>query len=228
MRDLERVSIVGAGRLGSAIAAALRADGVVVEGPLRRGELPGPDAGVVLLCVPDREIAEAAAGIPAGPVIGHCSGATTLAPLGSRPAFSLHPLMTVPADGHADFRGVACAIAGHPVAARLAARLGMRPIAVADPDRAAYHAAASMASNFLVALEEAATRLGRTAGLDRADLVPLVRATVENWARLGPDALTGPAARGDLATLERHRETIRDRAPDLLALYDEMVEVIRR
>ena len=228
MPELGQVAIVGAGRLGTALAAALRASGVDVAGPLRRGEQPGPDVAVVLLCVPDRVIGEVATTIPVGPLVGHCSGATTLEPLAGHDCFSLHPLMTVPADGHADFRGVACAIAGHPVAARLAARLGMRPITVADPDRAAYHAAASMASNFLVALEEAATRLGRTAGLDRADLVPLVRATVENWARLGPDALTGPAARGDLATLERHRETIRDRAPDLLALYDEMVEVIRR
>jgi predicted short-subunit dehydrogenase-like oxidoreductase (DUF2520 family) len=228
MRDLGRVAVVGAGRLGTALATALAAAGLSVEGPLRRGELPGPDAGVVLLCVPDREIASAASAIAPGPLVGHCSGVSTLAPLGEHRAFSLHPLMTVPADGPTDFRGVACAVSGDAVAADLARRLGMRPIAIADQDRAAYHAAASMASNFLVALEDAAERVGATAGLTREDLLPLVRASVETWALLGPDALTGPVTRGDIDTIAQHREALGVRAPDLLTLYDTMVEVARR
>jgi predicted short-subunit dehydrogenase-like oxidoreductase (DUF2520 family) len=135
--------------------------------------------------------------------------------------------MTVPAEGATDFTGVACAVAGDPVAAALALRLGMRPIRVEDEDRAAYHAAACMASNFLVTLEIAAERVGATAGLSRADLLPLVRATVENWARLGPDALTGPIARGDEATVAKHRQALLERTPDLLGLYDSMAEVTR-
>ena len=84
------------------------------------------------------------------------------------------------------------------LARRLAQRLGMRPIEIAPGDRTAYHAAASIASNFLVTLEAAAERLAATVGMERADLVALVRATVENWARLGAErALTGPVARGD-------------------------------
>ncbi|MCA0293851.1 MAG: DUF2520 domain-containing protein [Actinobacteria bacterium] len=228
MRDLERVAVVGAGRLGTALATALADAGLGVEGPLRRGELPGPDAGVVLLCVPDREIASAASAIPSGPVVGHCSGVSTLAPLGAHRGFSLHPLMTVPAAGATDFRGVACAVSGDAVAEALARRLGMRPITIADENRAAYHAAASMASNFLVALEDAAERVGRTAGLTRDDLLPLVRATVENWARLGSDALTGPLTRGDEDTIALHRGALAVRAPELLTLYDTMVEVARR
>lgn len=227
MQDLERVAIVGAGRLGTALAHALREAGVEVEGPLRRGELPRPGAGAVLLCVPDHAIAGAASAIPAGRPVGHCSGATTLEPLARSEAFSLHPLMTVPKGGEVDFRGAACAVAGHPVAGVLARRLGMRPIVIADRDRAAYHAAASIASNFLVGLEEAALRLGSTAGLTRADLLPLVRATVENWARLGPEALTGPLTRGDTGTIRRQRDALGERAPELLTLYDAMVEVIR-
>ncbi|HEY3410943.1 MAG TPA: DUF2520 domain-containing protein [Propionicimonas sp.] len=227
MRDLERVAVVGAGRLGTALAAALSAAGLMVEGPLRRGELPSRDAGVVLLCVPDREIRSAAAALAPGPIVGHCSGVTTLEPLGSHPGFSLHPLLTVPAVGAASFVGVACAVSGDPVAENLAHRLGMRPIVIADDDRAAYHAAASMASNFLVVLEDAAERVGRTAGLTREDLLPLVRAAVDNWARLGPDALTGPVIRGDEATLALHRAALLARAPDLLTLYDTMVEVAR-
>lgn len=227
MQDHERISVVGNGRLGTALARALRAAGLTVDGPLRRGEIPAPEATVVLLCVPDGEIRAAAAAIPPGPLVGHCSGASTLEPLGGHRAFSLHPLMTVPAEGVADFAGVPCAVAGAEVAWTLAQRLGMRPIVVADDDRAAYHAAASMASNFLVVLECAAERLAATTGLDRADLVPLVRATVENWARLGPDALTGPVARGDVATVALHREALRQRAPELLGLYEVMAEVAR-
>lgn len=228
MRDLERIAVVGAGRLGTALASALRATGLQVDGPLRRGEAPSPEVTAVLLCVPDAAISEAAAVIQPGPLVGHCSGVSTLEPLGGHPAFSLHPLMTVPAQGTPDFTGVVCAVAGHPVAAALAQRLGMRPITVADEDRAAYHAAASIASNFLVTLEDAAEQVAATAGLSRADLLPLVRATVENWARLGPDALTGPIARGDAATVAKHRQALLDRTPTLLPLYNTMAEVTRR
>ncbi len=214
--------------LGTSLARSLREAGVRVDGPLRRGEVPEPEAGVVLLCVPDAQIAAAAASVPPGPLLGHCSGATGLEPLGERRVFSLHPLMTIPAGGDTDFHGVPCAVDGDEVALRLAEVLGMRPIRVAPTDRGAYHTAASMASNFLVVLEDAAERIGATAGLSRADLLPIVRASVENWARLGADALTGPITRGDATTIARHREALTDRAPDLLPMYDAMVEVARR
>jgi predicted short-subunit dehydrogenase-like oxidoreductase (DUF2520 family) len=216
---------VGAGRLGTAMAGALRLAGLRVEGPLRRGDRPGTGVDVVLLCVPDREIGAAAAAVEPGPLVGHCSGATTLAALGGHRRFSMHPLTAVPAGGDVDFTGIPCAVAGDAVASTLARRLGMRPITVAEEDRPAYHAAASMASNFLVVLEDAAERVAATAGLTRQDLVPLVRATLDNWARLGPKALTGPIARGDSGTIELHREALRSRAPELLLLYDVMREV---
>ena len=227
---MHTIAIVGAGRLGRALADALRAAGTDVAGPLRRGEAPD-GAGVVLLCVPDGEIAAAAAAVPHGPLVGHCSGATTLAPVAEagHEAFSLHPLMTVPAV----FAGATAAVAGTTeraldAALQLARALGMQPVEVADEDRPAYHAAASVASNFLVTLEGAAERLAATAGVERAALVPLVRASVENWARLGArDALTGPIARGDEATVERHRGAITERAPDLLPLYDALARATR-
>ena len=85
-----------------------------------------------------------------------------------------------------------------------------------------------MASNFLVTLEAAAERLAATAGVDRAALVPLVRATVDNWADLGAArALTGPIARGDEATVPRHREAIAERAPELAPLYDALAVATR-
>ena len=96
VRELDSIAIVGAGRLGTALAAALGAAGLDVRGPLGRGAAAS-GAGVVLLCVPDGEIERAAAAIELGPLVGHCSGATGLAPLSPHEAFSLHPLMTVPA-----------------------------------------------------------------------------------------------------------------------------------
>ncbi len=236
MRELDRIphslAIVGAGRLGGALAAALRASGLEIDGPLGRGARPeGVDA--VLLCVPDDAIGAAAAAIPPGVPVGHCSGATGLDALTGHEAFAFHPLMTVPADGKPEFAGAGAAIAGSTpralaVAQELAARLGMRATTVADEDRAAYHAAASIASNYLVTLEGAAERLAGTAGVDRALLAPLVRAAVENWARLGAEAaLTGPIARGDEATVARQREAVEERTPDLLALFDAMADATR-
>ena len=233
MRELDSIAIAGAGRLGTALTAALGAAGFVVLGPLGRGADAGC-ATAVLLCVPDGEIAAAAATIAPGPLVGHCSGATGLEPLAPHEAFSLHPLMTVPADAPAGvLAGAGCAIDGSTpralaAAEALAAALGMRATRVAAEDRAAYHAAASIASNFLVGLEGAAERLAATAGVDRELLVPLVRAAVENWAERGAaGALTGPIARGDEATVASQRAAVAERAPDLLPMFDAMVEATR-
>ena len=231
MRELDSIAIVGAGRLGTALAAALGA-----PAPFGRGA-DGRGADVVLLCVPDSEIAAAAAAItrsPPTPLVGHCSGATGLGVLAPHEAFSLHPLMTVPAGAPPDvLAGAGCAVDGSTpralaVAEALADSLGMRATRVQDEDRAAYHAAASIASNFLVTLEGAAERLAATAGVDRALLAPLVRAAVENWAALGADdALTGPIARGDEETVARQRAAVAERTPDLLPLFDVMVDATR-
>jgi predicted short-subunit dehydrogenase-like oxidoreductase (DUF2520 family) len=232
----QRCAIVGSGRLGHALAAALRTAGIEVEGPLGRGARP--QAEVVVLCVPDGEIRAAAEAIPRPSVereqfVGHCSGATTLEPLHPHEAFSLHPLMTVPEGGQAPFEGAGCAIAGSSgaalaVAEGLAHALRMRPVHVADEDRAAYHAAASIAANFLVTLEGAAERLAATAGVDRELLVPLARAALENWAAQGAErALTGPVARGDEATIARQRAAVHERTPDLLDTFDALVAASR-
>ena len=237
----ERVAIVGNGRLGNALAAALRAAEVQVIGPLGRDaatvlgrSAPLAEADAVLLCVPDAEIGAAAEAVPAGVPVGHCSGATGLDVLGPREAFSLHPLMTVTTEAAATmFAGAGAAVAGSSpamldLARALARRLELRPIEIAPEDRTAYHAAASIASNFLVTLEAAAERLAGTVGVQREDLLPLVRATVENWARLGGErALTGPVARGDERTVAAQRQAIAERAPDLLALFDTMVDATR-
>ena len=237
---IARVSVVGDGRLGNALAGALRGAGLEVSGPSGRGELPAP-ADAVLLCVPDAEIsaaAETASG--RAPYLGHTSGATPLSALGGvgGTPFGLHPLQTF-AGGEppARFRGSGCAVAGATpaalsVATSLAASLGMRPFTVSDDLRPAYHAAASVASNFLVTLMSAAEQAAGAAGIEpgeaRALLAPLVRSTVENWIALGPErALTGPLARGDEATVAIQREALEEGAPELLALFDSLAEQTR-
>jgi predicted short-subunit dehydrogenase-like oxidoreductase (DUF2520 family) len=225
------LAIVGRGRLGSALARALPDAGWAVIGPLGRGAAPR-GAQAVLLCVPDSEISSAAAPLDLEVPVGHCSGASGLDVLAPREAFSLHPLMTVTPEG-AEFRGAGAAIAGTTpralaLAASIAETLGLRAVEIAERDRTAYHAAASIASNFLVTLEAAAERLALSAGAPRELLVPLVRATVENWASLGAQrALTGPVARGDEQTVARQREAVAERAPELLALFDVLVESTR-
>ncbi|HEX5980506.1 MAG TPA: Rossmann-like and DUF2520 domain-containing protein [Thermoleophilaceae bacterium] len=237
---VSRLGVVGAGRLGTALGAALRGVGVQVEGPAGRGEVPR-DCGAIVLCVPDAEIPAAAATVAgAAPLVGHTSGATRLDALAAAggAAFGLHPLQTFPAGSQPDvFKGAGCAIAGTTpealdFAVRLAELLGMTPFEIDDEGRAAYHAAASVASNFTVTLLAAAERIAAGAGLApheaRALLAPLVRRTVESVAELDPErALTGPIARGDHGTVEAQRRALEEAAPELLELFDELVRHTR-
>jgi predicted short-subunit dehydrogenase-like oxidoreductase (DUF2520 family) len=206
--------------MGHALATALPG----AEGPFGRG-FDGAGFDTVLLAVPDAAISAAAAAVRPGPLVGHCAGAIGLDVLAPHEALCLHPLMTVTRAGAA-FRGAGAAVAGSTpralaVARHLATELGMHAVEIRDADRAAYHAAASIASNFLVTLEDAAEQLLATTGADRRILVPLVRASMENWAALGGrTAITGPIARGDDATVARQRAAVADRLPHLLPLFD--------
>jgi predicted short-subunit dehydrogenase-like oxidoreductase (DUF2520 family) len=228
------VSIVGAGRLGQALASALAATGTQVVGPLVRGAaLDRFEAtDIVLLTVPDDAIATVASAIGVGPLVGHCSGALTLDVLGAHQGFSMHPLLSV-TEGFAGFEGAACAVAGRSpealaTARSLATRLGMEPIDVPDASRSLYHAAASVASNYLVTLEDAAEQLAASTGVERRHLARLAQSALENWTRLGgPVALTGPIVRGDEATVRRQRDAAKSAAPHLLPLWDAMAAATR-
>jgi len=197
------------------------------------GETP-PDwvasAGVVILAVRDdgiRPLAEALAAaraITADHVVLHLSGVQGQEGLGplvsSRAALgSFHPLQTIvePERAPARLKGSWAAVEGMPRAAlaaeRLAQDMGMRPFRIATKAKAIYHAGAVFASNYLVVVEAIAQRLLRHAGLTDADawaaLRPLVEGTFENLGRIEPkDALTGPIARGDTATIMRHLESL--------------------
>jgi predicted short-subunit dehydrogenase-like oxidoreductase (DUF2520 family) len=211
------VTVIGAGRAGSTIADRLRERGV----PVRDG------AELRLLCVPDRAIPEVAASIEPGAWVAHVSGGTPLAALSPHVLrFSVHPLQTLTAAGGArQLDGAWGAVTAetpdaHARAMWLAETLGLRPFALADDRRALYHAGASMASNFLVTLYRAAERLFDEAGAPPEALIPLMKRTIEN----GFD-LTGPIARGDWETVDRHVAALD--GTDLAPLYTALAKATR-
>lgn len=217
---LEPICVIGAGRAGSALAARLRERGAAVRTRGGRG-WDAEGAELVLVCVPDGAIAGVAQQIEPGPWVAHVSGATPLVALEPhRRRFSLHPLQTFThARGPEQLDGAWAAVTAETDEARdaaleLAASLGLEPFHLADADRPLYHAGAVVASNYLVTLHEAAAQLLAAAGAPPEALVPLMRRTIENGFEL-----TGPIARGDWATVEAHLAVIRERRPELEALY---------
>jgi predicted short-subunit dehydrogenase-like oxidoreductase (DUF2520 family) len=209
---LERVRVIGRGRVGTALAARLEARDLVVS---------DDDPELVMLCVPDAAIAEVASQVSVGPWVAHVSGATPLSSLAPHTQrFSVHPLQTFTRDrGDEQFDGAWAAVTGENVesigrATWLADLLGLRPFLLSDADRAAYHAGAAIASNYLVTLYRSAARLFESAGTPPEALVPLMRRTIDNDFQL-----TGPIARGDAATIEAHLDAIRRQAPDLEPMY---------
>lgn len=176
-------------------------------------------------------VAEVAAAVEpvAGTVVAHMAGSLGLDVLDAHARrASIHPLVALPNPevGAARLRGGWFALAGDQLVRTAVDDLGGQWFTVADEDRAAYHAAACIASNHLVAILGQAERVGATAGVPREAFLDLVRATVENVATLGPAAaLTGPAARGDAETIERHRAAI---DPSEVAAYDAVVDLARR
>jgi predicted short-subunit dehydrogenase-like oxidoreductase (DUF2520 family) len=171
--------------------------------------------------VPDRAIAEAAAEIERGPWVAHVSGATPLSALDPHVRrFSIHPVQTfAKARGAEQLDGAWAAVTAESDEARavgfeLAGLLGLRPFDLADENRVAYHAGAAVASNYLVTLRRVAGELLEAAGAPPEALDPLMRRVIENGFEL-----TGPIARGDWETIERHLEAIRETRPDLEELY---------
>ena len=207
---IERVNVIGSGRVGSAISARLRERGVAVD---------EDDPDVVLLCVPDAAIPDTSRCLAPGRAwVGHVSGATPLAALEPHERrFSLHPLQSFDRSSDpAQLDGVWGAISGETpealaTARELAGTLGLQPFELADGDRTLYHAGAVFASNYLVTLQRAAVRLG----VPPEALVPLMRGTIDHGFEL-----TGPIARGDWATVEAEKQAIRAGHPELEHLYD--------
>ena len=229
------VRLIGPGRAGRSLAAALADAGCDVRGLLGRADdVSAAATGVdlLVLAVPDRAVAEVAAAVrpEPGTVVAHLSGALGLDALAPHPRrAAVHPLVPLPSPevGRVRLRsGVTFATAGDALAGEVVALLGGRCIEVPDDRRAEYHAAACIAANHVVALLGQVRRVAESAGLGLEPFVGLARAALADVADLGPAAaLTGPAARGDKATLERHRAVL---APDELAGYDAGVALARR
>ena len=220
------------------MAAALAEVGWQVRPILGRAAPPGEvaaaaaDVDLVLIATPDAAVADVAAAVePTGTAaVAHLAGALGLDAVAPHPrAAALHPLVALP-DAAVGARRLLAggwfAVAGDRIVRQVVADLGGRSFEVADDDRAAYHAAAAVASNHLVALLGQAERIGAQAGVELTALLDLVRATVDNVEELGPAAaLTGPAARGDEATIERHLDAI---APAEHPAYRALADEARR
>jgi predicted short-subunit dehydrogenase-like oxidoreductase (DUF2520 family) len=257
-RPAGNVVIIGPGRMGLALGAALRQQDAVdrltyfgrgLEPPphpifdphIMPGDVdaaaagaeyralpaqPPPGTGIVILAVPDAALPEIAYDLtmmgtaPPGCAVLHLSGALStdvLAPLhgAGYSIGSLHPLIAVADPWLSADRmlGAAFAVGGEPAAVaaarRIAFALGGMPLVIPPPLRPLYHAAAVIASNYLVAITGLATRLLGEAGVPEEDtlraLLPLLRGTLDNMEQLGvPAALTGPIARGDTDTIRLH------------------------
>jgi predicted short-subunit dehydrogenase-like oxidoreductase (DUF2520 family) len=210
---LNRIHVIGSGRVGSAIIARLRE---------RRVSVGPDDPELVLLCVPDGAIPSVAADVVPGPWVAHVSGATSLEALAPHDRrFSVHPLQTFTRGrGAEQLDGAWAAVTAETGEARdtgvwLAETLGLQPFDLPDSARTLYHAGAVFASNYLVTLERAASLLFDAAGAPPEALEPLMRRTIENGFEL-----TGPIARGDWATVASHRAAIQETRPELDHLYE--------
>ena len=235
------IALIGPGKAGTAVALALAHVGhrvVAVAGRspdapstiaaasrLGAAALPIEDAvrgaRLVVIATPDAAIESTASAIAPslepGALVIHLSGARGLDALtpvvtarSDVQVGALHPLQTLPF-GDTSVVGAWAAVAGPPLVRELAESLGMHAFVIADADRAAYHAAAVVASNHLVALLGQVQRIAERAGVPLRAFESLVRAAVDHTFDSGPEAaLTGPVARGDVATVASHLDAIPD------------------
>lgn len=225
------------------ITAAPLADRVNARYALALGESIPDETSLVLLCVPDDAIEETAARMAKSngwrdTVAGHTSGAFTaalLAPLAQQGAatMSFHPIQTFSKNAASTFEGVYFGLEGDSEAIRLgykvARDLGGLPLTIASEAKTRYHLAASMASNLFVGLAGMACDVLASTGVDPAEtmriLYPLIYQTSRNMAEKGPaPALTGPAARGDLRTIQDHLEALATYFPHYRPAYLALVE----
>jgi predicted short-subunit dehydrogenase-like oxidoreductase (DUF2520 family) len=234
--------VLGNGAVGSALLRELPKTGVeIVARWTRSSRKPLPDlarAQVVFLAVKDAAVEELCRQLPVarGQLVVHLAGSLPLSSLdaakvrGARTG-SLHPLRAVLAGD--DFRGAASGISASSASGReqlagLARRLGMTPLFIPDRTRALYHASAVLAAGAQVALFSEAVRAFRQATRSsepeaRAALLPLALGALGKLRELpAAKAITGPAARGDLRTIDANRAAL---PKEMLALYDELTRI---
>jgi len=196
---------------------------------------------VVFITTPDREIARVAETIASrkgfypGQIVAHASGAHTAFELHGAPEtgsriISIHPLQSF-----ADIQGAIENLPGSyfalegdesamNVARQIVDDLDGKYFTIRAEDKPLYHAAACIASNYLVSLMYYATGLYRNFGLSREEafeaLLPLVQGTINNVRRIGPvQALTGPISRGDGTTILDHIPVLKQVGKEESDLY---------
>lgn len=241
------IGVVGAGRVGAVLGAALEAAGhhVVATAAVsaasrerarrllpRAAILPADEVAraaedLLLLAVPDDALRGVASGLKTDSrtITAHTSGAHGLAVLGDVNGLALHPAMTFTgSDADLDrLPGIAWGVTAHDrvAAARLVTDLGGIPEWIAEDARPTYHAALAHGANHLVTLVNEAADLLRSAGVEHPDVVlsPLLHAALDNALALGDAALTGPVSRGDAGTVRKHLDRVPpESAPAYLAL----------
>ena len=222
-----RIVIIGAGRAGTSLAGAFSLAGHDVA-VCHHDELHTvPSADAIVLCVPDDAIASISSLLPrTDAVVMHVAGSRNLDVLsGHQRVASMHPLVALPNGdvGQRRLRDSVFAVAGDPLATELVQSIGGRPISVRDEDRVAYHAAACIAANHLVTLLHSVSALADGIGMSLEDFMPLAQSAIDDAASMGPlAALTGPASRGDLTTIDAHLAALPDEArPLYVALANE-------
>lgn len=227
------VRIVGPGRAGSSLARALGERGWDVAPLLGRGDdLADAADGVdlLVLATPDDAIATVAQKVKPvpGTVVAHLAGSLGLDVLEPHPRRAgLHPLVSLPNPelGAERLAGAWFGIAGDPLVDDVVASLDGRSFTVDDAVRPTYHAAACIAANHLVALMGQVERLAADVDVPFEVYVELAARAFDNVAALGPAAaLTGPAARGDDATIRRHLDAL---PPDERAAYEALADRAR-
>jgi predicted short-subunit dehydrogenase-like oxidoreductase (DUF2520 family) len=249
---MKSFSIVGAGRLGTVLGAALvrrgwTAAAIVDKAPraaresrriIGGGKVVSGFGGtsrpgdVVIIAVPDDAVGRVAAGLArcgvtwAGRIVFHTSGllpARVLEPLRKQGALvaSVHPIQSFPRKDAPPsiFRGITWGVEGDPAAVAAAEEMvrGLRGnvLLLSEKDKPLYHAACSLASSAMIALGWTASSMLGAVGIEEKAaagmLFPLVQGTLQNVKNLGPEkALTGPILRGDVATVRKHLEALRD------------------
>jgi len=236
-REGYQVAVVASRTRTSAAALAAQVPGCTA---LDRAQDVAGAADLVFITTPDDAIAGVAAAVQwhTGQAVVHCSGAASVDIIGpaaqdGAQVGAFHPLQSFANVGRAieNIPGSTFAIeAESPLRETLVAmatRLHGRPVLLGPGDKVLYHAAAVIVSNYTVALMKMATELWRQFGVPPSEateaMLPLLRGTVNNIANIGlPTCLTGPIARGDTGTIERHLAALEQRAPQLLAAYRDL------
>jgi len=211
------VRIIGPGRAGLSFALALQSIGWDVRKPLgKEDDITNiePDVDFILITTPDHEIASVAQNLKqTNATIAHISGVTELgALLPHEKRASLHPLVSMPTPEIGKKRlleNAWFAIDGDSHIELIVDVLGGKRFYITDDLRPLYHATACIASNHLVALMAQVERLSNELNIPFDPFLRLSANTLEGLSELNTtEALTGPAVRGDEATIHSHLESL--------------------